>query len=94
LIAHNAIFDVGFFNSSYKKFVNEKETSILKDDSVFCTMRFFKHWHTNTHSFDLDSLCHFFGINNSRLHFDGNVVHDALSIYFFNCLFFFLIFLS
>jgi DNA polymerase III subunit alpha, Gram-positive type len=63
LVAHNAIFDIGFLNFNYKKHF-EKDL----DNNTICTMNLARKIVPTIPSYRLSSLCSYFDIRNECAH--------------------------
>lgn len=63
LVAHNAIFDIGFLNYNLNKHLNKS----LENKNI-CTMNLAKKIVTTIPSYRLSSLCNYFDIKNEAAH--------------------------
>lgn len=63
LVAHNAIFDIGFLNFNYNKYFN-----MSLDNRNICTMNLAKKIVSTIPSYRLSSLCNYFDIKNESAH--------------------------
>lgn len=76
LVAHNAVFDIGFLNSNSLKHFNKP----LENKNI-CTMNLAKKIIPTIPSYKLSSLCNYFDIKNERAHRAMGDVHATTKLF-------------